>query len=78
MPIEKRDGGYVITGESISFYQLLVWRGALKLEVAGMKRSGPSMYSILKKKGYKGTRQEIVDQLTQEIERQIKEANHED
>jgi hypothetical protein len=61
----------VLTGDAIGFYQLLVWRGALKLEAAGLRRNGPSMYSILKKKGYKGTRNEIVSQLTQEIERQI-------
>jgi hypothetical protein len=75
MPIKEMDGGgYLITGESIDFYQLLVWRGALKLEAVGMSRRGPSMYSILKKKGYKGTRQQIVDQLTTEIERAIEEA----
>lgn len=39
----------IITGSNITIYQLVVWKGAIKLEKLGMKRHGPSVMSIAKK-----------------------------
>jgi hypothetical protein len=53
-----------LTGHQIPMAQLLTLRAMLKLELKGMSRSrAPSAYSMLKKMGYKGTRQEVLAQL---------------
>lgn len=49
-------GGTLITGDSIPVYRLLVLRGALRLELAGMKRGG-SVFALVKREfGLKGDR----------------------
>jgi len=54
----------VLTGTQIDMAQLLTLRAMLKLEMKGMKRSrAPSAYSMLKQMGYKGTREQILEQL---------------
>lgn len=60
----------VSTPEDISMFQMLALKGALKLEVAGMRRSkGPSAYSIVKKQfGFRGNKQKVLDQLVARIE----------
>lgn len=56
----------VITNpEHIAQMRLLTLRQALKLEMLGMKKRGQSAYAILKAEGFKGTRQEIFDQLSE-------------
>ena len=52
--------------EQIAQVRILILRQALKLEMMGMKRGGKSAYAILKAEGYKGTRQAIFDQLTEQ------------
>ena len=52
--------------DHIEQMRLLTLRQALKLEMMGMKRGGQSAYAILKAEGYKGTRQAIFDQLTEQ------------
>lgn len=53
-----------LTGNQIDMARLLTLRAMLKLELKGMTRSrAPSAYSMLKKLGYKGTRQEVLAQL---------------
>ena len=53
-----------LTGNQIDMAQLLTLRQMLKLEMKGMSRSrAPSAYAMLKKMGYKGTRQEVLAQL---------------
>ena len=47
----------------IEAYRILTLRQMLKLEMKGIKRRGPSAYSILKGMGYTGTRQRILEQL---------------
>jgi hypothetical protein len=47
----------------IEAYRILTLRQMLKLEIKGIKRRGPSAYSILKGMGYTGTRQRILEQL---------------
>jgi hypothetical protein len=53
-----------LTGHQIDMAQLLTLRAMLKLELKGIPRSrAPTAYSMLKKMGYKGTRQEVLAQL---------------
>jgi hypothetical protein len=54
----------VITGENIGRYREKVLLSALKLEILGLKRRGPSAYSIIKREFHlKGSRQSVYDQL---------------
>ena len=54
----------VLTGTQIDMARLLTLRAMLKLEMKGMKRSrAPSAYAMLKTMGYKGTREQILEQL---------------
>ncbi|NOQ49932.1 MAG: hypothetical protein GQ553_04645 [Nitrosomonadaceae bacterium] len=56
--------------DKMYFIQMCAVRGALRLELAGMKRSrSPSAYVIAKRDfGVKGSRQKCLDQLTAMIE----------
>jgi len=54
----------VFTGTQIKDVRFLVLKSALKLEILGMHRRGPSAYSIIKKElGLKGSKQKVYDQL---------------
>ena len=53
--------------DAIDTYQLCTLRSALKLEIIGMSRKGPSAYTILKAQGFKGNRQSVLDQVINEI-----------
>jgi hypothetical protein len=54
----------VLTGESINNYRALVLLSALRLECKGMKRSGPSAYSIVKREfNLKGSKLSVLNQL---------------
>lgn len=61
--------GAAIKGkEQITEYRIRTLRSALKLELLGMTRRGPSVYSIVKKEfGFKGNKQKVYDQLDQYI-----------
>lgn len=51
------------TPEEISAARLITLRGALKLELLGMKRRGRSAYSIIKDEfGLKGNKQSVYNQ----------------
>jgi hypothetical protein len=53
-----------LTGSQIDAARLLALRQMLKLELKGMHRSkSPSAYAILKKMGFKGTRESVLAQL---------------
>jgi len=53
-----------LTGHQIEGARLLALRAMLKLELKGLSRSrAPSAYSMLKKMGYKGTREKVLAQL---------------
>ena len=59
------------TPDQIARYRLATLRAALRLEIAGMKRSrGPSAYAILKKEGFTGTRADILEQINKQLEQQ--------
>jgi hypothetical protein len=54
----------VLTGQDITDYRAHVLLSALKLECLGMKRNGPSVYSIVKRDyNLKGSKQSVYDQL---------------
>jgi hypothetical protein len=69
MTIEKTTGGgTMITGDDISVYRLFALKGALKLEIAGMSRRGPSAATILKKEfGWKGNNKKILGLLEEHL-----------
>ena len=54
----------LLTGEAINQYRAKVLLSALKLECLGMKRSGPSVYSIVKREySLKGNKKSVYNQL---------------
>ena len=54
----------VLTGNQIPMAQLLTLRAMLKLEMKGMKRSrAPSALMMLRIMGYRGSREQILEQL---------------
>jgi hypothetical protein len=53
----------VLTGDAITIFRQKVLLSALKLECKGMKRNGPSVYSIIKREySLKGTKQKVLEQ----------------
>lgn len=60
----------VISGEeNIARARLIALKGALKLEVVGMKNRGMSAYQIIKKEfGFKGSKKAVLEQLTNYID----------
>ena len=51
------------TPEAIDLFRMRALRGALKMEIFGMKRKGPSAYSIIKQEfGLKGNKQSVLEQ----------------
>jgi len=60
-----------ITGkENIDTFRMISLKGALKLEILGMKRRGQSAYAIVKLEyGLKGNKQKVYDQLCVLVER---------
>jgi len=55
--------------QAIEAFRMRSLRGALKLEMLGMKRRGRSVYSIVKEEfGFKGNKQKVLEQLEKEIE----------
>jgi hypothetical protein len=54
---------HVLTGDAITTFRQRVLLSALKLECKGMKRNGPSVYSIIKQEyNLKGTKQKVLEQ----------------
>jgi len=58
MSIETTPGGCtVVTGDSIPVYRMLTLRAALRLELAGLKHRGGSVFALVKREfGLRGTR----------------------
>ena len=55
--------------EQINLFRMKALRGALKLEILGMKRKGRSAYSLIKEEfGFKGNREKVLDQIEVKIE----------
>lgn len=55
----------ILTGSQITDYRAKVLLSALSLECKGMKRNGPSAYSLVKKEyNLRGNKQSVHDQLS--------------
>ena len=61
------------TPEQISAYRLAVLRGALKLEIAGMKGRGRTALSVLRGMGYSGNREKVLAQVVEDLKTKIGE-----
>ena len=61
------------TPEQISAYRLAVLRGALKLEMAGMKGRGRTALSVLRGMGYSGNREKVLAQVVEDLKTKIGE-----
>ena len=56
------------TSDSIALTRLFVLKGALSLEVLGLKRKGRSAFSIVKEEfGFLGDKKQVLEKLTQYI-----------
>ncbi len=69
--MSKEDNGLIVldTPEDINMFRMLSLKGALGLEVKGMKRRGRSVYSIVKEEfGLKGNKQRVLEQFTAIVE----------
>lgn len=54
----------ILTGDQITDYRAKMLLSALKLECLGMKRRGPSVYSVVKAEyNLKGSKQSVYNQL---------------
>ena len=61
--------GVIDEPSQIDRFRLLTLRSALKLEVLGLRRRGPSVYSIVKKEfGFLGSRKSVLRQLNELID----------
>ena len=53
----------------ILLFRMQTLRSGLKLEIKGLRRSGRSFYTIIKKEwGLKGSRESVLEQFTEIIE----------
>jgi hypothetical protein len=66
------------TQPQIEAFRLRSLRQGLKLEMRGMRLTskGQTCYAILKGMGYKGTKQQVFDQLTIDSENAMAEATN--
>lgn len=69
--IEQTEGGTVITGVHTQLFVMLAQRGALQLEMHGIKMSrGRSAFAVVKETyGFKGNREKVLEQLDAAIEK---------
>lgn len=67
MPIEKFQGGTMITGDAIPLFQLMTLKSGLSIECkTGMQMTrGKSCYKIIKERfGLKGNKHKVLEQFT--------------
>ena len=65
------DEGFTVTGSGIHEYRLLALKGALKLEVLGMKRHGRSAATLVREE--MGSKTRIKKDLLKEYEEWLKQ-----
>lgn len=63
-------GGTIITGEHIELYRMLALKGALSLEMKGLRRSrGASAHAVIKHEfGLTGSKRKVYDEFCKLIE----------
>lgn len=71
---EVSDSWIVYTPENINFVRMATLKSALKLEIAGLKRRGRSVYSIIKEEfGLTGNKRAVLADFTKLIEQKKNE-----
>lgn len=66
------------TPKQISTYRMNVLLKSIELEKIGMRRHGPSAYSIVKAEfGFKGNRDSVYEQLKKKLTAELEELNKE-
>lgn len=70
MPIEHNQGGTILTGDSIDFFRLAALKGAVGLELKGIKmRRGPVVWrQAAREYGIKGNKQKVYDWLCAKVD----------
>jgi len=64
MAVHSDEAGITFTGNDIRFVYLAARKGALKLELVGLKKRGRTAYSICKEVyGLKGNRESVYEQM---------------
>lgn len=73
-------GTMLTTPDQITMFHILAMRGALRLEIHGLKHSsGRSVYAHVKKVfGFRGNKQKVLDQLNAYIEEKMPKAEHQE
>ena len=68
--IEFHGGGYMITGEHIPLYRLMVMVSGLRMEAKGYRMGrGRTCYAIAKSEfGFKGNKAKVLAQLEKHVE----------
>jgi hypothetical protein len=68
--IEFHGGGYMITGEHIPLYRLMVMVSGLRMEVKGYRMNrGRTCYAMAKSEfGFKGNKAKVLAQLEAHVE----------
>ncbi len=69
------NGGIEVTGKSsISIYRLLVLLKGIKLELKGLRKHGPSCYSVIKREfSVPGTREQVAERFEEIVQQKINE-----
>jgi hypothetical protein len=69
MPIGHTKGGTVVTGDSLDYFRLCVQKGAVGLELKGIKMTrGPVVWKrVAAEYGIKGNKQKVYDWLCAKV-----------
>ena len=60
------------SAEQINMFRMRALKGALKLEILGMRKKGRSAFSLVKEEyGFKGNKQKVLKQLELKIEETV-------
>ncbi len=69
--------GIIDTPDGIAFVQLIARKGALKLELRGLRRRGRSAYSICKSEyGLRGSRESVLAQMQAKVDKVLSDRAH--
>ena len=71
-PFIMRDIQIYDSAEQIQMYRMMALKGALRLEILGMRKKGRSAYSLAKEEfGFKGDKRKVLKQLELKIEETV-------
>lgn len=78
MPIEHHNGGTTLTGDSIEFFRLLQFRGAVGLELKGIRMTrGPVIWKRAAREfGIKGNKQAVYAWLDAKVKELAAQQEH--